>query len=104
MAQKASDIEQASEIHEVPSGTDERGGHFKTKGHGSKSASMNRRKAEEFKTTILSFRSLQLRRIAELQNELICLSDDIFDPNNDSLENQKLLVDKALKGYGTLYF
>jgi hypothetical protein len=54
---------------------------------------------------VLSFRALQLERIAELQDDLLRLATISFNatPNSESNpkpENHNAIVDKALRDYG----
>ena len=58
------------------------------------------RNIEMERVIVLSFRSLQLMRIAELQDELIRLSDDTFGTTNETWTDRKELVDRALRDYG----
>ena len=56
-------------------------------------------KVEAEKVIVLSFRGLQLRRIAELQDNLLTLS--IAAARGTLVSNaEKTLIDKALKNYG----
>lgn len=86
MASKIPDIEQA-ESDEAPAGLKMTKEHTK---HTTDSRRRNREQAEEFKNieaervTVVSFRGLQLRRIAELQDDLLRLSFDAFAGPSDS--------------------
>ena len=57
------------------------------------------KKVEAEKVIVLSFRGLQLRRIAELQDNLLTLSIAAARGTLVS-DTDKTLIDKALKDYG----
>ena len=90
------DIEQAEE-HRSPSIHHNEQGpspDFETEAH-----FQDIKRVETQKVIILSFRSLQLRRIAELQDELLRLAVKTADtPNLPDTHNSD--VDKTLRNYG----
>lgn len=58
------------------------------------------RKVEVEKLVVLSFRTLQLERSAELQDELLTLA--VATVENPRLNNSKDSVDKAFRAYGKI--
>jgi len=60
------------------------------------------KRLEAQKVIVLSFRSLQLRRIAELQDELLSLTVKTADSLNLS-DNHNSIVDKTLRNYGECF-
>lgn len=101
MAESTLDVEQAPAIH-----TDSTVGVEKTQPSNTKleADEAKPQNVEAEKVVILSFRSLQLRRIAELQDELLGLSGLIATGKTATgtplPDDHKSTVDCALRNYG----